>query len=63
MDRGLLSVTVTQRQLVFELEHLKGKLRHRDPARFRALCRTHQVTAHPLFVVVAGDIEPWERGR
>jgi hypothetical protein len=63
LERGLLSLTVTQGQLAFEQEHLKEKLRQRDPERFRDLCRTRPITAHPLFVVVMGEIESWERGR
>ena len=55
------TLTVTQGQLDFEWGHLKGKLRLRDPGRYRDLCRLGQITAHPLFTVVAGDIEPWER--
>jgi hypothetical protein len=55
-----LSLTVTQGQLLFEYQHLKLKLRRRDPGRFR---RTRQLRVHPLFIVVTGDIEPWERGR
>ncbi|MBV9122713.1 MAG: DNA lyase [Planctomycetes bacterium] len=62
-ERTLLSLPVTRGQLTYEQEHLKEKLRQRDAQWFRVLCRTRQVTAHPLFVVVAGDIEPWERGR
>ena len=61
-ERRPVSLAVTQGQLTFEHQHLKGKLRRRDPARFRILCR-RRVTAHPLFVVVTGGIESWERGR
>jgi len=63
VERQLLSLAVTQGQLAFELEHLKEKLRQRDPERFRIVRRTRKITAHPLFVVVAGEIEPWEKGR
>jgi hypothetical protein len=62
-ERRFLSLAVTQGQLAFEHEHLKAKLRQRDPERFRVICRSRQVTAHPLFVVVTGEIEPWEKGR
>jgi hypothetical protein len=58
--RRRMSLTVTRGQLAFEYQHLKEKLRRRDPERFRRIGR---VTPHPLFVVVTGDIEPWERGR
>ena len=46
----------------FEREHLKAKLRRRDPDWYRAFCR-HPILAHPLFVVTARPVEPWERGR
>jgi len=55
------SLTVTQGQLVFELGHLKAKLRLRDPRRYRELLRLREITAHPLFMVVGGEIEAWER--
>jgi hypothetical protein len=55
------SLTVTQGQLEFELGHLKAKLRQRDPRRYRELRRIREITPHPLFTVVAGEIEPWER--
>ena len=63
LERRPVSLTVTEGQLTFEFRHLKEKLRRRDPGRFRRLGRTRQVTPHPLFVVVTGDIQPWERGR
>jgi hypothetical protein len=63
LGRRPVSLTVTEGQLTFELQHLKAKLRRRDPERFRRLGRSRQVKAHPLFVVVTGDVEPWERGR
>jgi hypothetical protein len=55
------TLTVTQGQLDFELGHLKGKLRQRDPGRYRDLRRLREITAHPMFTVVDGEIEPWER--
>lgn len=55
------TITVTEGQLDFELGHLKGKLRLRDPARYREFRRIRKITAHPLFTIVAGEIEPWER--
>jgi hypothetical protein len=55
------ALTVTQGQLDFELGHLKAKLRVRDPERFRQLRKLREITAHPLFTVVDGEIETWER--
>ena len=54
-------LTVTQGQLEFEVGHLKSKLRLRDPKCYRDLRRIREITAHPLFTVVAGQIESWER--
>ena len=54
-------LTVTLGQLDFELRHLKVKLRLRDTKRYRELRKLREITAHPLFAVVAGEIEPWER--
>jgi hypothetical protein len=55
------SLTVTKGQLVFELGHLKAKLRKRDSRRYRELLRLGEVKVHPMFTVVAGEIEVWER--
>ena len=55
------ALTVTQGQLDFEVRHLKGKLRLRDPERYREIRRLREIAAHPLFTVVAGEIEQWER--
>src|SRR5476649_2173956 len=49
------TLTVTHGQLDFELGHLKAKLRVRDPERYRELRRLREITAHPLFTVVAGE--------
>jgi hypothetical protein len=55
------TLTVTQGQLNFELQHLMAKLRLRDPERHRQLRKLREITVHPSFTVVAGEIEPWER--
>lgn len=52
-------ISVTSGQLLLEREHLTAKLRLRSPewlARIDAA-----TTPHPLFVVVDGGPEPWER--
>ncbi len=59
--RQPMSIPVTQGQLAFEFGHLQGKLRLRDPGRHREICKLREITAHPLFTVVAGEIEAWER--
>ena len=49
-------------QLAYEWRHLLAKLRDRDPARFRSLrLMKGDPESHPLFRVVAGGVEEWER--
>ena len=56
-----LTIAVTRGQIAFELEHLKKKLRERNPALLETIKRSKNIKVHPLFRVVAGDIESWER--
>ncbi|WP_029151278.1 pyrimidine dimer DNA glycosylase/endonuclease V [Microbacterium indicum] len=53
-------IPVTQGQLDFEWIHLGEKLARRSPADADRWQQTRP-TAHPLFAVVDGPIEPWER--
>lgn len=56
------ALTVTDGQLRFEWGHLLGKLERRDRARLLACQQVATPQAHPLFLVVPGPVEPWERG-
>lgn len=56
-----VSLPVTQGQLEFEREHLKAKLRSRAPAWLETVRLDQPIVAHPIFTVVGGAIEPWER--
>lgn len=49
-------------QLVFELRHLKKKLRKRDPAGLRKVRSVKMPEQHPAFRVTRGGIEEWEKG-
>lgn len=60
--RTAIPLPVTTGQIAYEREHLLEKLRRRDPAAGRALARYAEPEVHPLFRVVAGGIEDWERG-
>ncbi|HMU89920.1 MAG TPA: pyrimidine dimer DNA glycosylase/endonuclease V [Pseudomonadales bacterium] len=51
---------VTQGQLLYEWSHLVRKLHTRAPAWLDGLDSMGQPDPHPLFRVVAGEIEPWE---
>ena len=54
-------VVVRRGQIEYEWEHLMRKLRTRDPARAKLLRDVRRPQAHPLFRVVAGPVEPWEK--
>jgi hypothetical protein len=56
---GTLSkqLTVTEGQLVYEFQHLQRKLELRAKPHLGVTI----VPVHPLFDVVSGDIESWER--
>jgi hypothetical protein len=54
-------IPVTDRQLKYELNHLKTKLKLRDPARYKKILALKKSRPHPLFQVIAGGVESWER--
>lgn len=56
-----VQMVVTEGQLRFELRHLRGKLETRSPSRLAELRRIDLPAAHPMFEVIAGEREPWER--
>ena len=51
-------IPATDGQLAYEWKHLRRKLLERCPNRAR---RAGALAAHPLFRVVKGAVEPWER--
>ena len=53
-------IFVTQGQLDYEWAHLRTKLAQRDPD-WRARWADGTPTSHPLFRVVPGELESWER--
>lgn len=59
--RCLDLIAVRRGQLDYEWEHLMRKLKARDPARARALQGIRRPEAHPLFRIVRGPLEEWER--
>jgi len=48
-------------QLLFEWQHLKKKVKLRDPKKHAEIKQSTYPDAHPLFVIVKGDVETWER--
>jgi hypothetical protein len=55
-----VTIKVTRGQLDYELAHLRAKLKLRDPAALQRIISVNEPESHPLFKVVAGDIETWE---
>jgi hypothetical protein len=58
--RGI-KLPVTEGQLRYEFDHLLRKLEQRDPDRYRQFASEETPQAHPLFKVVPGEVEEWER--
>jgi hypothetical protein len=59
--RCLDLIAVRRGQLDYEWEHLMRKLQARDPARAKELQSIRRPEAHPLFRIVRGPLEQWER--
>ena len=52
---------VTKGQLKYELQHLKNKLKIRDPKQGSSLASLKKIESHPFFRVVSGQVAPWEK--
>ncbi len=58
-----MTLTVTSGQLNFERKHLLEKLKKRDITKYNELITAPKIESHPLFKLVEGDIEKWEKLR
>lgn len=54
-------IPLTLGQLLYEWALLKHKLKGRDPEKYQQLLEVSEPEPHPLFEVVPGEIESWER--
>jgi Pyrimidine dimer DNA glycosylase len=54
-------IPVTRGQLVYELGHLRAKLAVRDRLAYARIAGLRRPAAHPLFEVVPGGVEEWEK--
>jgi len=54
-------MTETRGQLLYEWRHLKRKLKRRDVKRYRDLLPVKIPAPHPLFRIVAGRVQDWEK--
>ena len=59
--RPIEPMVVTAGQLEYEWRHLQEKLRSRDPDWLKGLGSVNTVRPHPMFDVVGGDVESWEK--
>lgn len=54
-------LTVTIGQMKYETEHLLRKLQVRDETRFDEVRKLSNLEPHPMFKVVEGEVEEWEK--
>ena len=55
------AIKVTQGQINFEVQHLMNKLKVRDKVKYEEIKSLQTIECHPLFKIIAGDIEKWEK--
>lgn len=55
-------VDTTAGQLDFEIQHLGEKLKRRSPDDHARFHEVKKVEPHPIFRIVPGEVEVWERG-
>ncbi|HBT75764.1 MAG TPA: hypothetical protein DEB39_02300 [Planctomycetaceae bacterium] len=56
-----ITISVARGQLEYEKEHLLSKLDVRDPDAAGRLRNTKRIMPHPMFAVVPGGVESWEK--
>jgi hypothetical protein len=61
--RGRILLTATAGQLAHEWRHLLRKLRQRSPRLYHKWRSAGSPEPHPLFSIVPGEVESWERTR
>ncbi len=54
-------ITVTTGQMAYEAAHLLKKLEIRDWQKYRSVLSVTGFKAHPLFTIIDGEIESWEK--
>jgi hypothetical protein len=51
----------TRGQLLYEWKHLRSKLRKRAPHLYRKFKDVVRPEPHPLFRIIPGNVQPWEK--
>ena len=59
--RDIENIFVTSKQIGFERSHFLKKLYLRDRKKYTELSVCTAFDAHPLFSIIEGEIEPWEK--
>ena len=54
-------IPVTNGQIEYEKNHLLKKLEIRDREKFYILLKETKIEIHPLFRILEGDVEEWEK--
>jgi hypothetical protein len=54
-------IPVTSGQVAYERGHLASKLKTRAPSLYLRLQDNKSTDLHPLFEMIEGDVEPWEK--
>jgi hypothetical protein len=57
-----ITIRETRGQLAHEWSHLRAKLRLRAPSLWQRIRAMNRLRAHPVFAIVPGAVQPWERG-
>lgn len=54
-------IAVTDKQVEYEFQHLLRKLENRGPKLFKRIQNTTSIETHPIFTIITGGIEEWEK--
>ena len=55
-------IKTTTGQLIFEFNHLLKKIERRSRQQYDCIVGLKIIDPHPLFQIITGDIEEWEKG-
>jgi hypothetical protein len=61
--RPVKPIPVTHGQLIFEWHHLLAKVKKRDRKKYRGLLAEKRPVPHPVFKIIDGGIEDWEKDK
>jgi hypothetical protein len=56
-----VKINVTKEQMKFETTHLLNKLKIRDKKKYNELSETELLDPNPVFCLIDGEIEEWEK--